>query len=85
MTPNGNASVYSINSSMNKILNAAVESKLKSITFTGLGTGCCCLDKKIIATNMMDNAKKYCGLLTINIVDLDKQTIEAFNESLYKD
>jgi len=85
MTPNSNTSIYSINIVMNRILDSAIKNKIKSIAFTGLGTGCCCLNKKIVATNMVSIAQKYCGLLTINMIDLDKQMVKDFNECLFKD
>jgi len=85
IAPNSNTSIYTINSAMNKILEDATKNKLESITFTGLGTGCCCLNKEIVAANMVSNAQKYCGLLNINLIDIDDKMIKAFNKYLFKD
>ena len=78
--PTSNSSIYVINCLMNKILNKAIKDKVTSITFTGLGTGCCCLNKRIIAMNMIDSIRKYCGLINITIADLDEELVNIFKE-----
>jgi len=79
-SPTSNSSIYVINCLMNKVLNKAIKDKVKSIALTGLGTGCCCLNKRIVAINMVDNIRKYCGSINITIVDLDEELINIFKE-----
>lgn len=74
--PGGRTSMDIISKAMRSTLELAIKNGIKSIAFPALGTGVGCLDKKQVASRMVDIAEHYSDKIDITLVDIDEEFID---------
>ena len=81
-TPGSPTNISVCREALKNAMNSVVDQKFKSVGVPALGTGVGGLNKMKVASMMVDVLKYYDDLININIVDIDKEFIEACKLSL---
>jgi O-acetyl-ADP-ribose deacetylase (regulator of RNase III) len=74
--PGGPTSLFIVGQAMRNTLQQAVCNGVKSIAFTGLGTGVGRLNPQNVASIMVSIAESYIDKIKVTIIDTDKEFIE---------
>tara|TARA_Y100000034_G_scaffold135687_1_gene208624 strand:+ start:1005 stop:1520 length:516 start_codon:yes stop_codon:yes gene_type:complete len=80
--PGGFTSLDIVDKVMHTVLNQAIEDKMESIAFPGLGTGIGGLEASSVARIMMGIAKNYTHLIDIRFVDINPRMVGEWNKRL---
>lgn len=81
-TPNGRTSLHTISKCMKNILDMAIEDKITSIAFTGLGSGYGGLVKDSVAATMIGIAQEYNSFINIYFIDVDEVFMKALKRKV---